>query len=238
MNALDNMSPERALRRLIAGNKRFASGLRSIESIASSQRREQLARQGQKPFAIILTCSDSRVPAETVFDAGLGDLFVVRVAGNIAAPSLIASIEFAALSFGTPICVVMGHSQCGAIHGAVTGLMKKHSAMTPNLDILIKEIEPAAEKALKLQGSVVKSDDRVGSLNSIVDCAIEINVRHTISQFEKASSHLRDLQATGTFQIVGAVYDISEGCVKILDQTGALQHDLSAEDQKTTPRLA
>jgi carbonic anhydrase len=233
----ENLSPDKALKRLIDGNKRFSAGLRSIESIASSQKREQLARLGQKPFAIVLTCSDSRVPAETVFDAGLGDLFVIRVAGNIAAPSLIASIEFAALSFGTPICIVMGHTKCGAIHGAVTGVMKKQSSLTPNLDILLKEIEPAAEQALSLQRVGTKGEDSAGDLNDIVDSAIKLNVQHTMDQLRKSSAHLRDLEASGGFKIVGAVYDISDGDVRFMDQPSRSSKGLARDYQKDFPTL-
>ncbi len=235
--ATENLNPEKALKRLVEGNKRFASGLRSIESIASSQKREQLARLGQKPFAIVLTCSDSRVPAETVFDAGLGDLFVIRVAGNIAAPSLIASIEFAALSFGTPICVVMGHTKCGAIQGAVTGVMKKQSSLTPNLDILLKEIEPAAEQALRLQKVNDKDGDQAGSLNDIVDVAIKLNVQHTIDQLRKSSAHLRELEASGGFKIVGAVYDIADGEVRFIDQTNRSSKEAAKYHQRDLPTL-
>jgi carbonic anhydrase len=235
--ATENLNPEKALKRLVEGNKRFASGLRSIESIASSQKREQLARLGQKPFAIVLTCSDSRVPAETVFDAGLGDLFVIRVAGNIAAPSLIASIEFAALSFGTPICVVMGHTKCGAIQGAVTGVMKKQSSLTPNLDILLKEIEPAAEQALRLQKVNDKGGDQAGSLNDIVDVAIKLNVQHTIDQLRKSSAHLRELEASGGFKIVGAVYDIADGEVRFIDQANRSSKEAAKYHQRDLPTL-
>lgn len=233
----ENLNPDKALKRLLEGNKRFATGLRSIESIASSQKREQLARLGQKPFAIVLTCSDSRVPAETVFDAGLGDLFVIRVAGNIAAPSLIASIEFAALSFGTPICVVMGHTKCGAIQGAVTGVMKKQSSLTPNLDILLKEIEPAAEEALRIQKVGAKGEDHTGSLNDIVDTAITLNVQHTIDQLRKSSAHLRELEASGGFKIVGAVYDIADGEVRFIDQTNRSSKEAAIYNQRDLPTL-
>lgn len=212
----EQISPEAALTRLLEGNKRFASGLRSIESIASSQKREQLARQGQKPFAIILTCSDSRVPAETVFDAGLGDLFVIRVAGNIAAPSLIASIEFAALSFGTPICMVMGHTRCGAIQGAVSGVMKNQSSLTPNLDILLREIAPAAELALSQYNLPSQGKMYDKALDDVINHAIALNVKHTMDQLLQASSHLRSLQVERSFKLIGAVYDIETGEVNVL----------------------
>jgi carbonic anhydrase len=229
MKSTQQLTPDSALNRLFDGNKRFASGLRSIDSLASSQRREQLARYGQNPFAIVLTCSDSRVPAETVFDSGLGDLFVIRVAGNIAAPSLIASIEFAALSFGSPLCVVMGHTQCGAIQGAVTGVMKKQNSLTGNLDILLKEIEPAAIQALGAMSHVSKDHEQVGSLDNVVSHAIELNVQRTMKQLLSSSPHLSELTANGNFKIVGAVYDISTGNVRLLDH-GAKKRESTSVD--------
>jgi carbonic anhydrase len=150
---------------------------------------------------------------------------------------LIASIEFAALSFGTPICVVMGHTKCGAIQGAVTGFMKKQSSLTPNLDILLKEIEPAAEQALMQQSSTKKGEDQSGSLAEIVDSAIELNVRHTMKQLLKASSHLSELQKAGNFKIVGAVYDIADGDVRVLDSTKGMKEMVSDVSQKDMPRL-
>lgn len=206
-------TPEQALRRLTDGNKRFASGLLSVESIASGQLRQQLARDGQNPFAIVLTCSDSRVPAETVFDAGLGDLFVIRVAGNIVAPSVVASIEFAALTFGTPICVVMGHSRCGAIQSAVSGVMQQQNSITGNLDILLKQIEPAARGAIAAfpESSRERGDGKL--VEDVVSKAIELNVLHSIEQILAASPHLVDLTKSGSFRVVGAVYDIARGTV-------------------------
>lgn len=114
-----NNNWENALTQLIEGNKRFTSGLRSVNSLATIERLPELAEKGQKPFAIILSCSDSRVPAEIVFDQGAGDLFMVRVAGNTVAPSLLASMEFAATNFGSPLIVVMGHTNCGAVNAAI-----------------------------------------------------------------------------------------------------------------------
>ena len=210
------LTPDQALRRLMTGNKRFANGLLSVDSIVSGERRAQLARDGQNPFAIVLTCSDSRVPAEIVFDAGLGDLFVVRVAGNIVAPSLIASIEFAALTFGAPVCVVMGHSGCGAIKGAVSGVMRQQGSLTSNLDILLKEIEPAALGALASISGAARDKDLSGSVDEIVNKAIELNVLHSIEQLRLASPHLCELSEAGTFKIVGAVYDISAGTVDFM----------------------
>jgi carbonic anhydrase len=217
-------TPSEALKRLTEGNQRFVSGVRSVDSIASSMKREQLARNGQTPFAIVLTCSDSRVPAEHVFDAGLGDLFVVRVAGNIVAPSLIASIEFAALSFGTPVCVVMGHSKCGAIQGAVKGALKHQQSLTPNLKILIDELQPAAEQALST--STTSTPDQ---LEKLVKTATEINVEHSIDRLMSSSEALQTLQKEGKFQVVGAVYDIESGKVGFLDQDNARLPEKSGE---------
>src|SRR5262245_12777341 len=115
------ISAVEALRRLQVGNARFAANLRSVDSIASIARRGELVA-GQSPMAIVLSCSDSRVPAEIIFDCGLGDLFVVRVAGNIVAPSLIGSVEFAAARFGTRLVIVLGHSGCGAVAATIDAL--------------------------------------------------------------------------------------------------------------------
>jgi carbonic anhydrase len=212
-------SPAEALKRLKDGNQRFVSGLRSIDSLASSMKREQLARDGQTPFAIVLTCSDSRVPAEHVFDAGLGDLFVVRVAGNIVAPSLIASIEFAALSFGTPICVVMGHTKCGAINGAVNGAMKKQQSLTPSLEVLIEELQPAARDALGTVPASELSGGTAAGLEKVIANAIELNVEHSIRRLLESSEALRNLQKEGKFIVSGAVYDIATGKAQFLDDT-------------------
>ena len=117
----DTLAPE-ALQRLKDGNGRYANNLRSVDSMLSHNRRDDLLDGPQAPIAIVLGCSDSRAPAETVFDCGLGDLFVIRVAGNIVAPSQIGSIEFAAERFGTRLVVVMGHTRCGAIEAAIESL--------------------------------------------------------------------------------------------------------------------
>ena len=117
------ISGREALKRLREGNKRFASDTMSRETVPNHARRADLV-SGQEPFAIILGCSDSRVPAEIVFDQGLGDLFVIRVAGNIVAPSQVGSVEFAATRFGTRLVVVLGHSQCGAIVATLEELQR------------------------------------------------------------------------------------------------------------------
>lgn len=206
------VTPRSSLQRLIDGNQRFAKGLKSVDSISTALDRERLARDGQQPFATILTCSDSRVPAELVFDAGLGELFVVRVAGNVVAPSLIASIEFSAMNLGTSVCVVMGHTKCGAVSGALAGVSKGDKAPTKSLEMLLNEIQPAAKKALELTAK-----DNNSSPEMALNKAIHLNVEHTIATLLEASPELRKRIEAGTFKVVGAVYDIESGVVEFKD---------------------
>src|SRR6516165_4165099 len=138
------ISARQALDRLQEGNRRFVSGVRSIEVLANQTKRNELAA-GQAPFAIILGCSDSRVPAEIVFDQGLGDLFVIRVAGNIVASSQIGSVEFAAEKFGTPLVVVLGHSQCGAITATIEELTRPKGSQSRNLRSIVDRVRPSVE---------------------------------------------------------------------------------------------
>src|SRR3712207_1093386 len=135
-----------ALERLREGNARFVSSERNHDALTSERRRRKVAA-AQEPFAIILGCSDSRVPAEIIFDQGLGDLFVIRVAGNIVAPSQVGSVEFAAERFGTPLVVVLGHTQCGAIQATVEEL-RGPSHHSPNVRSIVERIRPAAETLL------------------------------------------------------------------------------------------
>src|ERR671912_1592483 len=136
-----------ALRRLIDGNRRFAAGVRSHDTLTSPARRNELT-SGQEPFAIILGCSDSRVPAEMVFDQGLGDLFVVRVAGNIVAASQVGSVEFAAARFGTRLVVVLGHSQCGAILATIEALKNPGGTSSANLKSIVDRVRPSVQELL------------------------------------------------------------------------------------------
>src|SRR5688500_7768743 len=135
-----------ALQRLQDGNRRFASSTRSADTPPAPARRAELPRD-QNPFAIVLGCSDSRVPAEIVFDQGLGDLFVIRVAGNIVAPSQVGSVEFAAARFGTPLVVVLGHTQCGAVL-ATLDEAKSRTSHSPNIRSIVDRIRPAVDTLL------------------------------------------------------------------------------------------
>src|SRR5688500_10787116 len=157
-----------ALQLLKDGNRRFVSNVRSHDSLASEARRAEVAA-GQEPFAIILGCSDSRVPAEIVFDQGLGDLFVIRVAGNIVAPSQIGSVEFAAERYGTRLVVVLGHSQCGAILATIDQLTRPSINQSRNLHSIVDRVRPAVEPLLQ---TALQRDPE-----ALVRAAVRANVR-------------------------------------------------------------
>src|SRR5947199_6297429 len=144
------ISAKEALQRLREGNVRFASSVRAADPLPSHDRIRELA-DGQAPFAIILGCADSRVPAEIIFDQGLGDLFVIRVAGNIVAPSQVGSVEFAAARFGTRLVVVLGHSQCGAITATLEELQRPTENQSPNLRSIVDRVRPSVEPLMKTE---------------------------------------------------------------------------------------
>ncbi|MEW6056422.1 MAG: carbonic anhydrase [Bdellovibrionota bacterium] len=196
-----------ALNLLIEGNHRFVNGLRSVESFQTMDRLKELAEKGQSPFAIVLTCSDSRVPTEMVFDQGLGDLFVIRVAGNIVAPSLLASIEFAVLSFETKLCVVMGHVGCGAIHTTVESELNQNKQLTPNLEKLIMRIRPAVKTAMS------KSTD-LSDRKALEHSATQENIRHSVEMIQKRSPLLNEYIEKERLLVVGSLYDIRSGKVE------------------------
>lgn len=200
-----------ALEKLKAGNLRFAAGLRSVEAMATEDRRLTLAKQGQKPFAMVLSCADSRVPSEMVFDCGLGELFVVRVAGNIVAPSLIGSIEFAAENFGTQLCVVMGHSQCGAVAATVDSATSGQRPTSDNVQNIVLEILPAVKHAL------IQHPDRPRS--EIIEASTRENVLHSVKSLKERSAVIERLVKDGRLMIVGATYDLHTGRVTFLDST-------------------
>lgn len=207
------MTPEQALTKIIEGNRRFESGLRAIEAMTTRGRRQELAATGQKPFAMVLACADSRVPAEMIFDCGLGDLFVVRVAGNIVAPSLIASLEFAAASFGTPLCIVMGHTKCGAVAAGLNAERTGKRADTDHIQDLLREIRPAVVAARHKGCEDEDMETEVG----------RENVRNSLRALSERSRVLRELVATGKLGMVGAMYDLFSGRVEIMDTPLARQ---------------
>jgi carbonic anhydrase len=202
------ISAREALARLREGNGRFASGVRGGDALASQARRSQLAA-GQEPFAIILGCSDSRVPAEIVFDQGLGDLFVIRVAGNIVAPSQIGSVEFAAERFGTRLVVVLGHTRCGAVQATIEALQQPTANQSRNLRSIVDRVRPSVEALLATE---LSRDPEVLARN-----AVRANVRISASQLRHGSELLEQLIRSDGLVVVGAEYSLETGVVDFFD---------------------
>jgi len=197
-----------ALERLREGNRRFVSDLAKADGLSSRSRRAELVT-GQRPFAIILGCSDSRVPAEIVFDQGLGDLFVIRVAGNIVAPSQIGSVEFAAERFGTRLVVVLGHSQCGAVLATLEELQRPRESQSRNLRSIVDRIRPSVEGLLVTE---LRSD-----LDALVSAAVRANVRASANQLRHGSEVLERLIEDDGLIVVGAEYSLETGLVDVFD---------------------
>jgi len=196
-----------ALDRLREGNRRFASNVNSGSGRIDTRPAEVVA--GQEPFAIILGCSDSRVPAEIVFDQGLGDLFVIRVAGNIVAPSQIGSVEFAATKFGTRLVVVLGHSHCGAIEETLQQLQESSENRSGNLKSIVDFVRPSVEPLLA-QGI---GDDR----DAVIEQAVRANIRASAEHMRHGSVILEDLERDEGLVIVGAEYSLETGLVDFFD---------------------
>jgi carbonic anhydrase len=195
-----------ALARLREGNRRFISN-RAAGGLVHSERRAELV-YGQEPFAIILGCSDSRVPAELVFDQGFGDLFVIRVAGNIVAPSQVGSIEFAASRFGTRLVVVMGHTQCGAVEATLDELQGR-AVESRNLAFIVGRVRPSV-KALLASRSF-------GDREELLDAASRANVRASVEQLRHGSEVLEQLVRDEGLMIVGAEYSLETGVVDFFE---------------------
>lgn len=196
-----------ALDRLIAGNRRFVEGIRHSD-LSSEARRLELT-EGQAPFAIVLGCADSRVPAEIVFDQGLGDLFVIRVAGNIVAPSQVGSVEFAAERFGSPLVVVLGHSQCGAIAATLEQLRQPRDSRSRNLRTIVDRIRPSVESLL---AAGLRHDDP-----ELAHQAVRSNVRLSANHLRHGSEVLEQLIARDALLVVGAEYSLETGIVDFFD---------------------
>ena len=197
-----------ALHRLREGNRRFASNIRGSDAFVSHTRRVELTA-GQQPFAIILGCSDSRVPAEIVFDQGLGDLFVIRVAGNIVAPSQVGSIEFAAARYGSRLVVVMGHSQCGAILATIEELRMPSERQSPNLRAIVDRVRPSVE------GLLARASGQ--DMEQLVQQAVRANIRASVNHLRHGSPVLEQLIRDEGVAIVGAEYSLETGVVAFFD---------------------
>jgi carbonic anhydrase len=198
-----------ALARLKEGNLRFVANVRSLDTFAGRSRRIELGAE-QEPFAIILGCSDSRVPAEIVFDQGLGDLFVIRVAGNIVAPSQIGSVEFAAERFGTRLVVVLGHSGCGAILATLDELRRPTENQSRNLRSIVDRVRPSVEALLATE---LKND-----AEALARYAVRANVRISASQLRHGSEVLEQLIQNNGLVVVGAEYSLETGVVEFFDE--------------------
>src|ERR1700726_4441420 len=197
------MVPARqALERLREGNLRFAANVRGSDAFVSHTRRAELAA-GQQPFAIILGCSDSRVPAEIVFDQGLGDLFVIRVAGNIVAPSQVGSVEFAAARYSTRLVVVLGHSQCGAILATLEELRAPTGNQSHNLRSIVDRVRPSVEGLLKTE---LRHDS-----DALVREAGRANIRASVDHLRHGSQVLEELIHDDGLLVVGAEYSLETG---------------------------
>lgn len=202
------ISAREALERLREGNQRFASGNTSRSTSATQALRGLLA-EGQEPFAIILGCSDARVPAEIVFDQGLGDLFVIRVAGNIVAPSQIGSVEFAAARFGIGLVVVLGHSGCGAVQATIEELRQPTENQSRNLRSIVDRVRPSVEALL--------ATDLRNDPDALVRYAIRANIRISASHLRHGSDVLEDLIQREGLVVVGAEYSLETGTVEFFD---------------------
>jgi len=197
-----------AIQRLKEGNQRFVSGVRSIDAIVKQVQRADFV-EGQKPFAIILGCSDSRVPAEIIFDQGLGDLFVIRVAGNIVAPSQVGSVEFAAKRFGTPLVVVLGHSMCGAVMATIDELERPSEEKSSNVLSIVNRIRPTVEPLFETE---LRNDP-----DKLLESSIHANILASTNHLMHGSQMLEQLVQQGRLEIVGAEYSLKTGEVTFFE---------------------
>ena len=196
-----------ALQRIREGNRRFASD--DMSGAGTGRLRRSQLTDGQEPFAIILGCSDSRVPAEIVFDQGLGDLFVIRVAGNIVARSQVGSVEFAASKFGTRLVVVLGHTLCGAVEVTLGELQQPSERRSPNLRAIVDRVRPSVETLLATE---LRHDPE-----ALLHQAGRANIRASVDHLRHGSSILEELIASDGLLVVGAEYDLETGLVDFFD---------------------
>lgn len=199
--------PQAGIAALKAGNARFLEG-NSIQSSQSSLKKlKDFARTGQFPKAIVLCCSDSRAPVEMIFDQDIGDLFVIRVAGNVVAPSLVGSVEFAAATFGTRLVLVMGHTHCGAIKATLDHLQGERAISSENIHDIVRRIQPHIFPIARLP---LDEEEKLSR-------AVEANVRASVSHLEHSSRLIEGLVEAGKMEIVGAVLNLDTGKVEFLE---------------------
>jgi carbonic anhydrase len=201
------LSASDALERLREGNRRFASNTPATTALRLTRRHELIERQD--PFAIVLGCSDSRVPAEIIFDQDLGDLFVIRVAGNVVAPSGVGSVEFAAARFGTRLVVVLGHSGCGAVTATIEELQGVPQIHSKNLRSIVDRVRPSVESLLEVS--------RAWSPGELLRQAVRANIRMSANQLRHGSQLLEQFIREEGLMVVGAEYSLESGLVDFLD---------------------
>ena len=211
------ISAKEALERLKQGNQRYISGSFRTGKLFTSEKRSLSAKKGQTPFAVILACSDSRVPVEVIFDQGIGDLFVIRVAGNVAGPSQIASIEFAISSWQTPLFLVMGHSMCGAVTAVLNSLKEakaKERLSSPNMPSILSQIELAISTMRK---SLKKNENYKEERASLIKKAVRANVESSMREASRHSEILQKAVDKGKLLILGAEYSLEKGLVEFYE---------------------
>ena len=202
----DSLSPSAAAQRLLAGNRRFCDGR---PGSAARNFSPDLATRPQRPFAIVLGCSDSRTPVEILFDEGFGDLFVVRIAGNVVAPSVVGSIEFAASQFGTRLVVVLGHTRCGAITATANALHTGDGPASRNIRSITDRIAPHIEPMVRANAGV--------SEPALLRELMRLNVRASVDHLRHGSRLLEDLVLAGRLAVVAADYELETGQVQFFD---------------------
>ena len=198
---------QEALRRLKEGNRRFVEGT-TAHTEPHVHRRQGLVG-GQAPMAVILGCADSRVPAEIVFDQGLGDLFVIRVAGNVVAPSLVGSVEYATNVTGTRLVVVLGHSDCGAVQASIDELLRPNTLRSPNLRAIVDRLSPVVSPLLETE----LKEDRA----RLVAAAVRANIRASVDHLRHGSAILEELIQEDGLKVVGAEYSLDTGEVEFFE---------------------
>jgi carbonic anhydrase len=199
-----SVTADKALEMLMEGNKHFVAGnLKHLEHMSASKARHELAK-GQHPYAIIVSCSDSRVPPEILFDKGLGEIFVIRVAGNVVAPHELGSIEYAAEHLGSSLVMVLGHERCGAVTAAVDA----HGPAEGNIGSIVGCITPAVERARKKNPAAAHAD--------LVESAVSENVKLVAKDIQGQSAVMKKMVAEGKVRIVGAKYDLDDGLVQMI----------------------
>jgi len=193
---------------LAAGNRRFLEGISHVSSGSSLSKLRNFAQKGQRPKAIVLCCSDSRAPVEMIFDQDIGDLFVIRVAGNIIAPSLVGSVEFAASTFGTDFVLVMGHTQCGAIRATLDNIRDPQAISSENIHDIVSRIKPHIFPVAQMRG--LSEEEKF-------EKSVEMNVRASVSQLAHSSRLIEKMVQDGKIVIRGAVLELATGRVNFLE---------------------